>query len=866
MATIEKFTHAAQEALQAGQSAANSAGHAEYSPLHLLSALTADARGPAGGVLERAGIEPRRVREVTDAELRRMPTVSGAQPRPAQPLMQVLGDAERAAQSMKDGYTSVEHLLLALASSATPAKQVLATLGADERKVRKAIEEIRAASGVKNVNDPNAENTMEALKKYGIDLTEKAEGGKLDPVIGRDEEIRRCMQVLSRRTKNNPVLIGEPGVGKTAVVEGLAQRIVNGDCPEQMKDVRIVALDVGQMLAGAKFQGEFEERLKAVIREVSAAEGRIILFIDEIHTVVSAGANTGSPGAGQLLKPALSRGELRTIGATTLDEYRQHIEKDPAFERRFQPVYVGEPSVHDTIAILRGLKPRYETHHHVRIQDGALVAAAQMSHRYISDRFLPDKAIDLVDEAASRLRIENDSMPSALDKVRRRLMQLEIEREALKMEKDAESKDRLGRAEKEIADLKEEDRRLTSQWQSEKKELDLVNNAAKRIEEKKFEAEQAQRVGNFEKAARILHGEIKALEAEQQAAQDNLQKRLATGDTLVKEDVDAEAIAAVVSRWTGIPVSKLVESERQKLLHIEADLKKRVVGQPEAVEAVAEAVRRNRAGLGEQNRPIGSFLFLGPTGVGKTELCKALAGYLFDTEEAMVRIDMSEFMEQHSVARLIGAPPGYVGYEEGGRLTEAVRRRPYCVVLFDEFEKAHPDVSNVLLQVLDDGRLTDGQGRTVDFTNAIIVMTSNIGSHAIIEMSEKGEPDEMIQAHVRSELKKHMRPELINRIDETVVFHQLSRKDLAGIVEIQLGNLRRRLADRKITLEMTQQAMDALANEGYDPQFGARPLKRVVQQRLENPLAVKILGGECPAGSTVSVDYAGKSFTFGVKQ
>ena len=865
MATIEKFTHAAQEALQAGQSAANTAGHAEFSPLHLLSALTADARGPAGGVLERAGIEPRRVREVTDAELRRMPTVSGAQPRPAQPLMQVLGDAERAAQSMKDAYTSVEHLLLALASSATPAKQVLATLGADERKVRKAIEEIRAASGVKNVNDPNAENTMEALKKYGIDLTEKAEGGKLDPVIGRDEEIRRCMQVLSRRTKNNPVLIGEPGVGKTAVVEGLAQRIVNGDCPEQMKDVRIVALDVGQMLAGAKFQGEFEERLKAVIREVSAAEGRIILFIDEIHTVVSAGANTGSPGAGQLLKPALSRGELRTIGATTLDEYRQHIEKDPAFERRFQPVYVGEPSVHDTIAILRGLKPRYETHHHVRIQDGALVAAAQMSHRYISDRFLPDKAIDLVDEAASRLRIENDSMPSALDKVRRRLMQLEIEREALKMEKDAESRDRLGRAEKEIADLKEEDRRLTSQWQSEKKDLDLVNNAAKRIEEKKFEAEQAQRVGNFEKAARILHGEIKALEAEQQAAQDNLQKRLATGDTLVKEDVDAEAIAAVVSRWTGIPVSKLVESERQKLLHIEDDLKKRVVGQPEAVEAVAEAVRRNRAGLGEQNRPIGSFLFLGPTGVGKTELCKALAGYLFDTEEAMVRIDMSEFMEQHSVARLIGAPPGYVGYEEGGRLTEAVRRRPYCVVLFDEFEKAHPDVSNVLLQVLDDGRLTDGQGRTVDFTNAIIVMTSNIGSHAIIDMSEKGEPDEMIQAHVRSELKKHMRPELINRIDETVVFHQLSRKDLAGIVEIQLGNLRRRLADRKITLELSQQAMDALADEGYDPQFGARPLKRVVQQRLENPLAVKILGGECPAGSTVSVDYAGKSFTFGVR-
>jgi ATP-dependent Clp protease ATP-binding subunit ClpB len=716
-----------------------------------------------------------------------------------------------------------------------------------------------------NVNDPNAEGSMEALRKYGIDLTEKAESGRLDPVIGRDEEIRRCMQVLSRRTKNNPVLIGEPGVGKTAVVEGLAQRIVNGDCPEQMKDVRIVALDVGQMLAGAKFQGEFEERLKAVIREVSAAAGRIILFIDEIHTVVSAGANTGSPGAGQLLKPALSRGELRTIGATTLDEYRQHIEKDPAFERRFQPVYVGEPSVLDTIAILRGLKPRYETHHDVRIQDGALVAAAQMSHRYISDRFLPDKAIDLVDEAASRLRIENDSMPTVLDKVKRRLVQLEVEREALKLEKDPDSKDRLQRAEKEIADLKEEDRRLTAQWQAEKKDLDLVANAAKQIEAKKTEAEQAQRAGNFERAARILHGEIKELEAQQRAAQENLQKRLASGDTLVKEDVDAEAIAAVVSRWTGIPVSKLVESERQKLLHIEDDLRKRVVGQPEAVEAVAEAVRRNRAGLGEQNRPIGSFLFLGPTGVGKTELCKALAEYLFDTQDAMVRIDMSEFMEQHSVARLIGAPPGYVGYEEGGRLTEAVRRRPYCVVLFDEFEKAHPDVSNVLLQVLDDGRLTDGQGRTVDFTNTIVVMTSNIGSHAIIDMSEKGEPDELIQAHVRGELKKHLRPELINRIDETVIFHQLTRKDLAGIVDIQLANLRRRLADRKLSLTLTPKAVDALADEGYDPQFGARPLKRVVQQRLENPLAVRILEGSCPPGSEVVVDHAGKSFTFEVR-
>lgn len=858
----EKLTHASQEALQAGQTLASSGGHAEYSPLHLLAALTADPRSAASSALERAGIDPRRVHDIARAELKRLPTVAGTQPRPGQALGQVITDAERLAQSMKDAYTSVEHLLMALASTNTPAKTVLTTLGTDDRKISKAIQEIRAASGVKNVNDPNAENTMESLKKYGIDLTERASEGKLDPVIGRDEEIRRCMQVLSRRTKNNPVLIGEPGVGKTAVVEGLAQRIIHGDCPEQMKDVKIVALDVGQLLAGAKFQGEFEERLKAVIREVSSSNGRIILFIDEIHTVVSAGANTGSPGAGQLLKPALSRGELRTIGATTLDEYRTHIEKDPAFERRFQPVYVGEPSVLDTIAILRGIKGKYEAHHSCRIQDSALVAAAQMSARYIADRFLPDKAIDLIDEAASRLRIENDSMPSVLDGVKRRLMQLEIEREALKMEKDPESKERAKKTEKDIADLKEEDRRLTAQWQAEKKDLDLVNNAQKQIEDKKVEADQAQRAGDFEKAARILYDDIKKLEVSQQAAQENLQKRMASGDMLVREDVDPDAIAAVVSRWTGIAVSKLVESEKQKLLHIEDDLRKRVVGQPEAVEAVAEAVRRNRAGLGESGRPIGSFLFLGPTGVGKTELCKALAEYLFDTEAAMVRIDMSEFMEQHSVARLIGAPPGYVGYEEGGRLTEAVRRRPYCVVLFDEFEKAHPDVSNVLLQVLDDGRLTDGQGRTVDFTNTIIVMTSNIGSHVIMELSEKGEGDAMIEAHVMTEVKKHMRPELINRIDELVIFHQLTRADLSGIVEIQLKNLRRRLEERKITLDLTPGAIEALANEGYDPQFGARPLKRVIQQRLENPLATQILSGKCPPGSTITVKHEGKSFTF----
>ncbi|MBL9141421.1 MAG: ATP-dependent chaperone ClpB [Phycisphaerae bacterium] len=855
-----QFTTAAQEALAGAHAAAGTSQHAELTPLHVLAALLADPASTSASVLQRAGVDAKRAASVVHAELHRLPTVQGGTPQSGRDLQQMMTDAQRIAQGMKDAYVSTEHLLLALAQGKGSARAALDAVGADEKKIRRAVDEIRKASGVTNVNDANAEGTFEALKKYSIDLTERAQQGKLDPVIGRDEEIRRCMQVLSRRTKNNPVLIGEPGVGKTAVVEGLAQRIVNGDCPEQMSDVRLVALDVGLLLAGAKFQGEFEERLKAVIREVASSNGRIILFIDEIHTVVSAGANTGSPGAGQLLKPALSRGELRTIGATTLNEYRQHIEKDPAFERRFQPVYVGEPSVHDTIAILRGIKPKYEAHHGVRIQDGALVAAAQMSARYIADRFLPDKAIDLVDEAASRLRIENDSMPSALDQVRRRLMQLEIEREALKMEKDTGSKDHLSKVEKEIADLKEQDRRITAQWQAEKQDLDLMKNAQNKIEDKKVEAEQAQRAGNFEKAARILYDEIKKLEADQAAAQKNLATRLSSGDTLVKEDVDPEQIASVVSRWTGIPVSKLVESERQKLLHIEDDLKKRVVGQPEAVEAVAESVRRNRAGLGEPNRPIGSFLFLGPTGVGKTELCKALAEYLFDTEDAIVRIDMSEYMEQHSVARLIGAPPGYVGYEQGGRLTESVRRRPYCVVLFDEFEKAHPDVSNVLLQVLDDGRLTDGQGRTVDFTNTIIVMTSNLGSHAITEMSQRGEPDAMIEAHVTEMLKKHLRPELLNRIDEKVIFHQLTRKDLSGIVEIQLRNLRKRLEDRKLELALTPAAIEALANEGFDPQYGARPLKRVIQQRLENPLATKILSGEYPPGSRISVDYQGKSF------
>jgi ATP-dependent Clp protease ATP-binding subunit ClpB len=860
---LDRFTQPAQEAITGAQSKANLAGHGELSPLHLLSAMLDERNGLAASLLQRCGVEPARAHDAVEAELRRLPKVQGAQASPGQAFMQVLTEAERESQRMKDAYVSTEHLLLALVDTKTVAKEALSTLGLSKSRVQGAIDALRKASGVGNVNDPNAEGAMEALKKYAIDLTERAQSGKLDPVIGRDEEIRRCMQVLSRRSKNNPVLIGEPGVGKTAIAEGLALRIINGDCPEGMKGSRIMALDVGQLLAGAKFRGEFEERLKAVLREVAASEGSVILFIDELHTIVGAGQTEGSPSAGNLLKPALSRGELRCIGATTLNEYRKHIEKDPAFERRFQPVFVGEPSVEDTIAILRGLKARYEAHHGVRIQDGAIVSAATLSHRYIADRFLPDKAIDLLDEAASRLRMENDSVPASIDEIRREVMRLEIEREALKLEKDPESRKRLDAIESELAGLQERNRSLTAQWEVEKKDLDAIKACKTELDRKQTELDQAQRAGQLEKAARIQYGEMRDLEAKLKAAEVALKKRLESGTALVREEVDSEQIAEVVGKWTGIPVSRLIESEREKLLRMEDQLRHRVVGQAEAVEAVSEAVRRSRAGLGEAHRPIGSFLFLGPTGVGKTELCKALAEFLFDTEDAMVRIDMSEFMEQHSVARLIGAPPGYVGYEEGGRLTEAVRRRPYAVVLFDEMEKAHPDVSNVLLQVLDDGRLTDGQGRTVDFTNTIIVMTSNIGAQAILEMSEKGEPDEMIAAHVRTLLKKHLRPELLNRIDETVVFHQLRKKDLAGIVEIQIGSLRKRLKARGLDLELTPAAVNALADEGYDPAFGARPLKRVIQQRLENPIAGKILEGVYTEGDTVKVDFAGKSFAFG---
>ncbi|HLO39746.1 MAG TPA: AAA family ATPase, partial [Phycisphaerales bacterium] len=760
--------------------------------------------------------------------------------------------------------------------------------------IEAAVREIRKASGVSNVTDPGAESNFEALKKYGIDLTARAQAGKLDPVIGRDEEIRRCMQVLSRRTKNNPVLIGEPGVGKTAIAEGLALRIINGDCPEGMRDQRIIALDVGQLLAGAKYRGEFEERLKAVLREVQASSGKIILFIDELHTIIGAGAAEGAVSAGNLLKPALARGELRCIGATTLDEYRKHVEKDAAFERRFQPVYVDQPSVEQTVAILRGLKPRYEAHHGVRILDSAILAAAQLSHRYIAERFLPDKAIDLIDEAASRLRIENDSMPTELDELRRRVMQLELEREALKIEASGKSEGaarELDRIERDLSETQEKNRALTARWEAEKKELDTAKMLKEQIERKQVELEQAQRRGDLETAARIRYGEIRDLESRLAEAEKALDSKKDRGDALVKEEVDDEQVAEIVGRWTGIPVSRLVEGEREKLQRMESKLGERVIGQEHALVAVSNAVRRARAGLGDPNRPIGSFLFLGPTGVGKTETCKALAEFLFDTEEAMIRIDMSEFGEKHSVARMIGAPPGYVGYDEGGVLTEAVRRRPYSVVLLDEVEKAHPEVFNVLLQVLDDGRLTDGQGRTVDFKNTIIVMTSNIGSQQIQEMTSKGAEDWEIEAAVREILRRgpvaHMaeaagmpgkmadaiagtaggffRPELLNRIDEVVVFHTLKREALTNIVGIQLERLRGRLKDRDMTIELTPEAKEHLAAEGWDPAFGARPLKRTIQQRIENPLASRILAGEFGPGDAIGVDYQGKSFVFAKK-
>ncbi|HWB52538.1 MAG TPA: ATP-dependent chaperone ClpB, partial [Tepidisphaeraceae bacterium] len=714
-----------------------------------------------------------------------------------------------------------------------------------------ALKEVR---GGQRVTDQNPEDKYQALQRYGRDLVELARQGKIDPVIGRDEEIRRTMQVLSRRTKNNPVLIGEPGVGKTAIIEGLAIRMLNSDVPAVLQGKRIVALDMGALIAGAKYRGEFEDRLKAVIKEVQQSDGRVILFIDELHTVVGAGKAEGAVDAGNLLKPALARGELRCIGATTLDEYRKYIEKDAALERRFQPIYVGEPSVQDTIAILRGLKARYEAHHGVRITDSAIVSAAVLSDRYIQDRFLPDKAIDLIDESASRLRIENDSMPQELDEIRRRVMQLQIEIEALKKEKDPASKQQLEKANRELAELQEKNTQLTSRWESEKGTMNRVKEVQQQIEQKQVELEQAQRQGNLEAAARIQYGELRDLKKQLEDATKKMDQLVKDGTALVRDEVTPDEIAAVVSRWTGVPVSRMLEGEREKLLKMEDRLSARVVGQEDAVRAVSDAVRRSRAGLGDPNRPIGSFMFLGPTGVGKTELCKALAEFLFDDENAMVRIDMSEFMEQHSVARLIGAPPGYVGYEEGGRLTEAVRRRPYSVILFDEIEKAHRDVFNVLLQVLDDGRLTDGQGRTVDFKNSVIVMTSNIGSDRIQTLSSESAQEWEIEAAVKDMLKNHFRPEFLNRVDEIIVFHPLKKEQIGKIVDIQLGYLKKRLAGRNLKLVLSDEAKRMIADEGYDVQFGARPLKRVIQQRIENPLAQQILAGDFGDGDTIRVD------------
>jgi len=849
---LDRFTVRASEAIQRAQQRAQDSNHAEITPLHLLAALVVDGDPADGGIvvpiLEKAGAHVSQIRSLIEAELRRQPRVTGGTLAPGNELLEVLRAAQKEADRMKDQYVSLEHLLLALADVKSDAREILSLSAAGRADILSALKEIRGSA---SVTSPNPEDTYQPLQRYGRDLVEMARQGKLDPVIGRDEEIRRCMQVLARRTKNNPVLIGEAGVGKTAIVEGLAQRILAGDVPEVLKDKRLVALDMGALIAGAKYRGEFEERLKAVVRAVVESAGQVILFIDELHTVVGAGRAEGAVDAGNLLKPALARGELRCIGATTLEEYRQHVEKDKALERRFQPIYVREPTVADTIAILRGLKARYDAHHGVRIQDAALVAAATLSHRYIADRHLPDKAIDLVDEAASRLRIENDSLPSELDEIRRRTMQLQIEREALKKEKDEGSRRQLEHVEKQLAELNERNTALTAQWQNEKRAIDAIKGIKQQIDARQTELEEAQRRGELERAARIRYGDLPELERQLREREQRLTELHATGG-LLREEVTAEEIAEVVSRWTGVPVARLLEGEKEKLLKMEERLHDRVIGQEDAIRAVSDAVRRSRAGLGDPQRPVGSFLFLGPTGVGKTELCKALAAFLFDDESAFVRIDMSEFMEPHSVARLIGAPPGYVGYEEGGRLTEAVHRRPYCVILLDEIEKAHRDVFNVLLQVLDDGRLTDGHGRTVDFRNTIIAMTSNIGSEQLAAADGRSEAE--VEQRVREELKRHFRPEFLNRVDETIIFHRLTRENLRAIVDLQLRLLQQRLADRELALELTDAAKDRLATDGYDPVYGARPLKRLIQQEIENPLARRILAGEFGAGDEIRVD------------
>ncbi len=856
---FEKYTERSRGVVQSAQSLALREGHQQFATEHLLKVLLDDPEGLAAGLIERSGGKPRDALKAVEAALKKRPKVEGSGAGqiyldPA--LARVFETAEKAAKKAGDNYVTVERLLLALAiEKESEAGKVLARAGVTAQKLNAAIEDLRKG---RKADSASAENAYDALKRYTRDITEAARTGKLDPVIGREEEIRRAIQVLSRRTKNNPVLIGEPGVGKTAIVEGLALRIVNGDVPESLKDKRLLALDLGALVAGAKYRGEFEERLKAVLQEIISAEGSIILFIDEMHTLVGAGKADGAMDASNLLKPALARGELHCIGATTLDEYRKHVEKDAALARRFQPVYVGEPTVEDTISILRGLKEKYELHHGVRILDSALVAAATLSNRYISDRFLPDKAIDLVDEAAARLRMQVDSKPEELDEIDRRVIQLRIEQEALKKETDPGSKERLKRLAKELASLEEESKALSARWQTEKEKLGDAQKLKAELDHARVELASAQRTGEYQRAGELTYGIIPELEKKLKAVEEK------GGDAMVEEAVTPDHVAQVVSRWTGVPVDRMLEGEKEKLLRMERELSKRVIGQAEAVKAVSSAVRRARAGLQDPHRPIGSFMFLGPTGVGKTELTKALAAFLFDDEAALIRIDMSEYMEKHSVARLIGAPPGYVGYEEGGSLTEAVRRRPYQVILFDEIEKAHPDVFNILLQVLDDGRLTDGQGRTVDFRNTLVVMTSNLGADFLVALDENQDVD-IVRDQVMSVVRANFRPEFLNRVDEIILFQRLKKEQLGAIVDIQVARLQKLLDDRKVTIELKPEARTWLAEKGYDPAYGARPLKRVIQKTLQDPLAERLLAGEIKEGDKVRVGVGADALTFEVR-
>ncbi|MSO46004.1 MAG: ATP-dependent chaperone ClpB [Acidobacteria bacterium] len=865
---LNKLTEKAQEAVATAQTLATASNHAEVTPEHLLVALAEQQGGIVPSVLLKLGADPARTAAEARKLLEGLPKTYGADLRLSPRVKLIVDSAAAEAQRLQDEYISTEHLLVALATETgrSPGAQLLQRIGATRDALYGALTQIR---GNQRVTSQNPEATYEALTRYGRDLTELARKGKLDPVIGRDEEVRRVIQVLSRRTKNNPVLIGEPGVGKTAIVEGLAQRIVRGDVPEGLKNKKIFALDMGALVAGAKYRGEFEERLKAVLKEITESEGQIVLFIDELHTVVGAGAAEGAMDASQMLKPMLARGELHTIGATTIDEYRKHIEKDAALERRFQPVHVGEPNVEDTISILRGLRERYEIHHGVRFKDAALVAAAVLSHRYISDRFLPDKAIDLMDESASKLRMEIDSMPAELDEVRRRIMQLEIEREALRKEKDKASVERLGKLEKELADLKEEQNRLQSHWEQEKEAIQGTRKVKEELEQVRLEIERAQRAGDYARASELQYGRLPDLERKIRD-EDTRLADLQQSERMLKEEVDEEDIAEVVAKWTNIPVSRLMEGEIQKLLHMEDRLHQRVVGQDEAITAVSNAIRRARAGLQDPDRPLGSFIFLGPTGVGKTELARALAEFLFDDEHSMIRIDMSEYQEKHTVSRMIGAPPGYVGYEEAGQLTEAVRRRPYAVVLFDEIEKAHPEVLNVLLQLLDDGRLTDGKGRTIDFKNVVIIMTSNLGSQYIAEAStgpaqEGGRLAEGVRRQVTEALRQHFRPEFLNRVDEVIFFHALGMAHMKTIVDIQIRGLLKRLQERKVHVELRDAAKAWLVAEGYDPMYGARPLKRTIQRRVLDPLAMRVLEGEFREGDRVTVDVRDNGLTFEVK-